>query len=132
MNAYEERIQAYSDWLASLKVGDTVCYSDRYHGYNILTIEKITPTRQIKTNKGYTFREGYYRGTDTWSSGIRIEQYTQKIANSIREKSLMLECKKIKFDTLTADQLEAILKITGGYIQPKEEVSDPNQLKLEL
>ena len=129
MNAYEER-QAYLDWLASLQVGDTVCYSSRYQGYVLLTIKKITPKRQIKTDDGNTFREGYCRLGD-WNS-ITLEPYTQRVSDYLRKKHLYETCKQIKFDTLTADQLEAILKITGGYILPKEEVSDPNQLKLEL
>ena len=40
------------EWLASLKVGDSVGISHRYQGKTIATVAAITPTRRMTVNLG--------------------------------------------------------------------------------
>jgi hypothetical protein len=95
-----------ANWLDGLKVGDEVCYHTRYHGYVFETIEKITPTKQIKT-KNHTFKNGYCR-TGTWDAGLTLQPITQKVLDTARKSHLYGEIKNTKFEILSLDQLERI------------------------
>jgi hypothetical protein len=104
------------DWLDDLKVGDKVCYHSRYRGYEFETIDKITPTKQIKT-KRYTFKNGYCR-LDSWD-GLHLEPITQKILDTVRAKKLLGEIKELRLEKLSLEQLERVYAIIHELDMPK-------------
>jgi hypothetical protein len=98
----------YENWLASLQVGDEVCWYSRWHGYRIAKIERITPTRQIKIGP-YTFKNGTC-GTD-WQSRYRLEPVTDKVREAIRYGELSGKVNGFKFTNCTLEQLERVAAI---------------------
>lgn len=105
------------EWLKSLKEGDQVAYDNSRLGtkrYVITTVKKITPKGMIRTDDGYLFNsDGYYRSSDFWEAGLHLEPVTEEILDSIKRKKLIQEFETIKFNQLTNDQLEKILKIVS-------------------
>jgi len=107
-----------NEWLSSLKDGDKVAVEHNYYGtksYTIVTIEKITPTRQIKVS-GYLekFRDGRLpRGDSRMSMGI--SDCLVKITDEVLEAGIRLELlnyiSKIKFNSLSTEKLKQIKDI---------------------
>lgn len=102
----------YQAWLDSLKEGDEVCYHNRWHGYILDTVERITPTRIIKTAKGLSFRGGREQGSR--ELGYRLQPVTDVVKQSIWRKEARDKVRSIKPDELSDKQLQAILDILGG------------------
>jgi len=96
----------YEKWLASLQVGDEVCYHSRWNGYTIIKIEKITPTRQIKTTFGHVFKGGYSR-----DSGYTIKPITDEVRSAVRRGNLLGKVNNFEFTKCNLEQLERVAAI---------------------
>lgn len=96
-------------WLDSLKVGDEVCYYNRWSGYKITRIEKITPTRQIKTECGLAFKRGYHR-VDAWN-GYALQPATDEVRNDIRKRHIVFKLSNANWTYFQLEQLEQIYAI---------------------
>lgn len=101
------------DWLDSLKVGDLVCYHDRWHGYVFEKIEKITPTKQIKT-RHHTFKNGYQRGSG-WDGGKTLQPITKQIIDTVKKKELVGLLKEFKFEKMDLEDLRKIRAIITDF-----------------
>jgi hypothetical protein len=97
------------DWLNSLKVGDEVCYSTRWNGYIITKIAKITPTGQIKTEDGRTFKGGWCR-VNTWESYF-LREVTEKVRDSILASKLIGHMKSVDWYKVPLDKLKLVYKV---------------------
>ena len=99
------------DFLKNLKVGDEILILSS--GYFLDEILKITPTGQIKTKHGYTFKNGYYATKERWSSGYWIIEKTkeniEKYISQEKKKELRNLLNKIDISKLSIDKLEKII-----------------------
>lgn len=79
------------EWFKNLKPGDEVAYNRGKYGsidYTITKVKKITPTGQVKTEDGLTFRNGECR-VDRFTSYI-LEPATKEV-KEIRRRKLMIK-----------------------------------------
>ncbi|MEK5358191.1 hypothetical protein [Paenibacillus sp. FSL L8-0709] len=99
----------YQEWLDSLKVGNEVLISGKYGGgylYFIGTIERITPTREIKIG-ALVFKNG----SEGERSLIKIEPVTQEVRENIKHKELSRFLIDYRFENLPLNALEEISNI---------------------
>lgn len=101
----------HESWRRNLKKGDVVCYHNRWHGYLIDHVERVTPTGIIKTAKGVSFRQGYEQGAS--SNRYRIEPVTDDVRASIWRREAEARIKLMDWSKLTNDQLKAVLSSLG-------------------
>jgi len=106
MNDIERR-----NWLTSLKVGDKVTYRTKWHGDNITTIKRITPTGQIKTEDGRTFRDGYCK-IDSWE-GVFLRPLTQEIKERILLRETYQRVVNTNWKKVSPEKLKQIVAILG-------------------
>lgn len=109
----QDEQKSYEEWLSSLKVGDKASFHSRYHGYVIVEVIKITPTKQIKTTSGHgiqTFKEGRCR-VDEWTS-YSLEPITDTVKETIKRKYFLSKIRDYNFENMTNEQLERVNKIT--------------------
>jgi len=105
-----------NEWLKELKVGDEVVYDDGGHyskRYNVITVNKITPTGIIKTSDGKSWsNEGGERGSyrDPWRGTIRLQPYTDEIKEYITRQKAIVYLGHANFEELPTDKL---IEITG-------------------
>lgn len=93
----------------SLKVGNESLISGKYGGRNLYfigTIERITPTREIKIG-ALVFKNG----SEGERSLLKIEPVTQEVRDKIKHKELSRFLKDYKFETLPLNALEEINNI---------------------
>ena len=109
-----------SEWLESLKIGDEVAVDTGRHGYKnyeIIKIERITPTRRISLEgRSWKFdSNGRERGkVNSWTPRKCIKPVTQDIRDSIRKKYIISRIESVKWETVSLDKLEKILEIIDG------------------
>ncbi|ATO48545.1 hypothetical protein P4V86_03275 [Brevibacillus laterosporus] len=110
--------QERREWVKSLKEGDKVAYYNTIqHGserrYKILTVKKITSKGKIRLSDDTLFDEkGDYRsGTGWYRNFYRLEPVTKEIIDHIRRTKILYDLNNTKFDSLTLDKLEEIIKI---------------------
>lgn len=101
------------DWLDLLRVGDQVCYYDRYHGYVFETILKITPTKQIKTRQ-HTFKDGCHKGSG-WTASVYIQPITKQILDEVNRLHLVSEIKKTQFEKMGLEDLKKIVAVITDF-----------------
>ncbi|OMF70492.1 hypothetical protein [Paenibacillus glucanolyticus] len=104
MNPYEN-----DEWLKTLKVGDEVTYSTRWHKDVITIIKKITPTGQIKTEDNKTFKKGYCR-LDTWD-GCWLNPVTDEVRERILHRSIYRKVADTDWAKVSVDKLKRIADI---------------------
>lgn len=106
MNDIERR-----NWLATLKVGDEVTYRTNWRGDNITTIKRITPTGQIKTEDGRTFRNGYCK-INSWE-GVFLRPLTQEVRERIFLRKTCLRLVNTDWEKVSPEKLKRIVAILG-------------------
>lgn len=104
MNPYEN-----DEWLKTLKVGDEVTYSTRWHKDVITKIKKITPTGQIKTKDNKTFKKGYCR-MDSWD-GCWLKPVTDEVRERILLRSIYGKVANTDWAKVSVDKLKRIAAI---------------------
>lgn len=105
-------LEKEKEWLASLKVGDEVCYSSYRSNYTISKVKKITPTGQIVLENGNRFKEGVYRsGTGAWATLYRLKPVTEEIREKILRTKLINVIGDTNLHGLTLQQLKDIYTI---------------------
>lgn len=103
-----------SNWLNNLKVGDKVIV-ENMNWKRITTIEKITPTRQIKL-VGYNrrFKDGSQIGSYgynvPWLSEWTQEKENVIMINATKKRELLTHIKNCDFSMLSINTLEKIIK----------------------
>jgi hypothetical protein len=113
-------MKSTQEWVDSLKEGDEVAVdigSFSFPSVVILTVEKITPSRIIKTSNGYTFnKHGEERGNnDAWSSKKRLMPITDVILEKIERKNLTSIIENVKASDLSLETLRDIVDILKTY-----------------
>lgn len=105
--------EEYNNWLKTLQVGDSFCYIGRHNKLYISDkIVKVTPKGKIRTEKGLTFKSnGYKEVASTWDDSPCIEPLTDEILQFNQRQVSLSYLTQFKFDSLTNDQLEEIVKI---------------------
>ena len=106
---YEE----HKAWLATLKVGDTVCVNTgngwRGNGYTFYAIERTTATQLISTRRSMEVRfrksDGREVGSDNYS---KIEPVTDKVREVNLRNSLESWASNLKPKNLSTDCLSAM------------------------
>jgi len=103
------------EWLASLKVGDKVAVSEwvpgARHKYEIHTIERITPTKQIQvSNISQKFRDGNIP-SDRYNNGKELCPLTPEIEEKVLRRDTIELMRNIKEGQLSQDQLKRIKAI---------------------
>lgn len=106
-----------TEWLKKLKIGDKVLIRSRT-GYRTDTIERITPTGQIKIKSSdYKFKNGEQLGRSKWDYGTYLEEWTVEkqtsIDNEKKRDYLAYKIKCVDFYKLSLEQLETISAICG-------------------
>jgi hypothetical protein len=106
-----------TEWLKDLKVGDRVLIRSRT-GYRTDTVEKITPTGQIKIKSSdYKFKNGEQLGRGKWDYGTYLEQWTEEKQNAIdnekKRDHLAYMMKSVNFYELSLEHLQKIVEICG-------------------
>lgn len=96
-------------WLEWLKEGDDVCYDTKTGGYVIDKIVKITPTRQIKTASGKTFRGGFCT-QNKWDT-YYLEAVTDKVKSEVLCRRLIAKIKGTDFKNVPLKKLQQIAEI---------------------
>lgn len=105
-------------WVSALQVGDKVASVHRRFGeevWQILTVEKVTPSGRLNLSFGYTVNpDGTFRG----DSFRTIYQMTPKIQESVDKQHLRREIKN-QLDTVdiakaTLKQLKQLNELLGN------------------
>lgn len=104
--------------LENVKVGDKLIVTNHY-GDRIDTVERITSTLVITKIHRFRKTDGYESGQSAYACGLsRARLATDEEVNRVNEKTrrnmLSAKCKGIRFERLTIQQLESILKIAEG------------------
>lgn len=100
-----------NNWIQELKVGDKVVVETNNYGKVITTVTKITPKGYINTESGKQFNpNGSQRGGGNWSYSS-LTQLTSEVLLEFKKKKLVSQCKEIRFEELSIDQLQQILFI---------------------
>jgi len=116
-----------NEWLKTLKVGDTAVYDDGYSRtkhYNLVTVEKITPTGIIKTNDGKSWNtEGKERGATParWARTNSLQPYTEEVKEHIKREWALNYLRKADLNVLPTDKLIEIVGSIELYAGRKEE-----------
>lgn len=108
--------QEYHDWLDALTVGDKLAVRHVYGSttlYRVATVEKITPTRQIKVSGDNTkFKNGEQIGNNTsWMHSYYIEPITDDVRDWIAREKLIAKLSKINYREMGTDKLRKIVEI---------------------
>lgn len=104
--------------LENVKAGDRLVVSNRY-GENIDVVERITETLVITKIHRFRKKDGYESGQSAYACGfsrarLATEADVERIKGQMRKRKLTAECNKIRFDRLSVQQLDDILKIAGA------------------
>lgn len=114
------------EWIQSLQPGEEVVvlkWGYRSSEHIISTVKKITATGRITTENGYTFLpsgEEYGKKRDPWSIAAKLEMPTQEIRDGIKRKAVLAQVRSAKFEELSLETLEKILKLASGESDPKD------------
>lgn len=99
----------FADWLKSLGVGDEVCYHSQWHGDIITKVAKITPTGQVKTENGKTFKNGTCK-VDSWTF-FSLKPVTKEVLEGIEKRTLASFLDNIKWGTVQLEKMREIKQI---------------------
>ncbi len=106
-----------TDWLKDLKPGHKVAYDSGTYGrikYNIVTVEKITPSGIIKTSDGNSWtKEGRQKGikASSWETPHHLKPLTQEIRNIVEKETAVQYLSKMDFKKLPLDALRHIVGV---------------------
>ncbi len=102
--------------LNDLQPGDKILSEGRWHK-EISVVDRVTKNYVIVRGQKFRKTDGTLVTSDSWNRDhIRpltpelLEQYQQEI----KQQQLCAQVKRIAFESLTVDQLQAILDITKG------------------
>lgn len=102
--------------LNDLQPGDKILSEGRWHK-EISVVDRVTKNYVIVCGQKFRKTDGTLVTSDSWNIDyIRpltpelLEQYQQEV----KQQQLCAQVKRIAFESLTVDQLQAILDITKG------------------
>ena len=105
------------EFLENLKINDKILIQSsswRSTEYFIDTIVKITPTRQIKTEKGCTFKNGYQRDNSTGGTNYYIieknEENMKKYISLKNKKELYSFIRNTNVEKLNDEKIKKLLE----------------------
>lgn len=113
LEEYQAKEQERLKWLAEIKVGDEVAIDGSRYGnayYRLARVERVTPTLIVVGETRYHKKNGNEVGGDKWHP-VNLVKPDEKVRSWVKRQSLLAAAKKINFDKLTNDQLEAILAL---------------------
>lgn len=111
------------EWLASLKAGGMVAVQPgrSTQVWFIHKIEQITDAKKKRfLVNGVWFDETGYREIDRWNSDL-MEPVTPEIIEHARRRRAITRIKKIKWDDLDTDTLQAIVTLLEPKLKKKPE-----------
>jgi hypothetical protein len=96
-----------SEWLESLKIGDSV-YHETRHRKSIIKITNITKTQIVCGSSRFMRRNGTLIGSDKWSKSY-ILPVTEKVMQMFENLKLKRKLDEIMSKELTSTQMKSMI-----------------------